>query len=157
MYPQDCSIEVGFTAINLHPINTSENLRRTLGVAIPAERQPIPQRVTAADIIQRSCRRAKKIENAARILRTFFRAEASYGEQPANDRRSSSHMSRRLIMLINTLMSEQKRPSLALVGAIALRPAQLERFTNPGNPQPSGLKSQSLPGLDYELGIPRRT
>lgn len=72
-------------------------------------------------------------------------------------RRLTSHKSRRLIMSIRTLMSEQKRPSLALVGAIALRPDQLERFTNPGESQSPSLQSQNLRGLDDALGMPRRT
>lgn len=60
-------------------------------------------------------------------------------------------------MLINTLMSEQKRPSLALVGAIALRPDQLERFTNPGESQSPSQQIQNLQGLDDALGMPGRT
>jgi hypothetical protein len=60
-------------------------------------------------------------------------------------------------MSIRTLMSEQKRPSLALDGAIALRPDQLERFTNPGESQSPSLQCQNLQGLDNALGMPRRT
>lgn len=71
-------------------------------------------------------------------------------------RRLTSHKSRRLIMSIRTLMSEQKRPSLALDGAITLRPDQLERFTNPGESQSPSLQSQNLRGLDDALGMPRR-
>jgi hypothetical protein len=59
-------------------------------------------------------------------------------------------------MSIRTLMSEQKRPSLALDGAITLRPDQLERFTNPGESQSPSLQSQNLRGLDDALGMPRR-
>lgn len=60
-------------------------------------------------------------------------------------------------MSIRTLMSEQKRPSLALVGAIALRPDQLVRFTKPGESQSPSQQIQNLQGLDDALGMPGST